>query len=368
MFSRLAACIAALVLMLTTPALAEIRVTDLAGRTVTLQKPAERVLLGFNYEDFLAIVGPGALDRVVAISRLPWRDWRPGQWKAYAAVLPRLEALPDVGDVETGTFSVEAALVARPDLAILAAWQYQALGPIAKKLEEAGVPIVVIDYNAQTVENHVASTKLIGAVMGTEDRAQRLADGYAAAVNDVTERLATAGPATRKVYVELGQKGPAEYGNSYGKGMWAGVIATAKGLNIATGQIGNWGPLNPEYVLSSKPDVVLIAGSEWLKAPSAVLMGFGVDPALTRTRLQAYANRPGWAELPAVRNGEVHAIYHGGARTLYDTVFLRYIAKVLHPEAFADVDPQAELERYYAEYLPVRPEGVFVLGLGGAGQ
>jgi hypothetical protein len=63
-----------------------------------------------------------------------------------------------------------------------------------------------------------------------------------------------------------------------------------------------------------------------------------------------------------VRDGEVHAtLYHGGARTPYDTVFLRYIAKVLHPEAFADVDPSAE-------YLPVRPEGVFVLGLGGAGQ
>ena len=70
-----------------------------------------------------------------------------------------------------------------------------------------------------------------------------------------------------------------------------------------------------------------------------------------------------------MRNGEVHAtIYHGGARTPYDPVFLRYIAKAIHPEAFADVDSQAELERYYAEYLPIRPEGVFGLGLGGAGQ
>lgn len=364
MFHRLAVGIAALLLMLIDPAMAEIRVTDLAGRTISLQKPAERVLLGFNYEDFLAIAGPGSLDRVVAISRLPWRDWRPGQWKAYAAALPRLERITDVGDVETGTFSVETALAARPDLAILAAWQYQALGPIATKLEEAGIPIVVIDYNSQTVENHVASTKLIGAVMGAEERAKRLADAYAAAVDDVAVRLANVGPASRKVYVELGQKGPTEYGNSYGKGMWAGVINTAKGLNIATGQIGNWGPLNPEYVLSSKPDVVLIAGSEWLKSPNAVLMGFGIDPELTGARLQAYASRPGWADLPAVKKGEVHAIYHGGARTLYDSVFLRYIAKVLHPEAFADVDPQAELERYYAEYLPIKPEGVFVFKLG----
>ncbi len=99
--------------------------------------PAQRVLLGFNFEDFLAIVGPGALDRVVAISRGHWRDWRPGQWRAYAAALPRLERLADIGEVDGGTFSAEAAIAARPDLAILAAWQFRALGPTVERLERA---------------------------------------------------------------------------------------------------------------------------------------------------------------------------------------------------------------------------------------
>jgi len=48
---------------------ASITVTDTAGRSVEVPANPQRVLLGFYFEDFLAIVGPDAYDRVVAISR-----------------------------------------------------------------------------------------------------------------------------------------------------------------------------------------------------------------------------------------------------------------------------------------------------------
>lgn len=73
---------------------AEITITDLRDRTVTLDDPAERVLLGFYYEDYLAIAGEGAVDKLVGLSRTPWESWRPKQWAAYTQVLPQLEALP----------------------------------------------------------------------------------------------------------------------------------------------------------------------------------------------------------------------------------------------------------------------------------
>ena len=100
-----------------------------------------------------------------------------------------------------------------------------------------------------------------------------------------------------------------------------------------------------------------------MSIPDAVVMGFGVDPALTRERLRPYLARAGWANLPAVRNGEVYAIYHGGTRTLYDYVYARFMAKALYPKAFADVDPRAELAAYYQENLPIRPDGDFMLRL-----
>ncbi|WP_417714707.1 ABC transporter substrate-binding protein [Pseudophaeobacter arcticus] len=346
--------------LLSTAAWAEITITDLRDRTVTLDAPAERVLLGFYYEDYLAVAGDGAVDKIVGLSRGPWADWRPKQWQAYTQTFPQLADLPDVGDTESSTFSIEAALATDPDLVILAGWQYDALGESAQQFGTAGVPVLVLDYNAQTLEAHLASTRALGQAMGTEDRAEALATLYADMTADTAARV-EASTESPKVYVELAQKGPDEVGNSYAGGMWGGVIDRLKGQNIANGQIENWGPLSPEYVLSEAPEVILLSGSEWLNRPASVPMGFGADRGLAQTRIDAYKTRPGWSDLPAVQNGKVYGIYHGGSRTLSDFAYFRFLGKALHPAAFADVDPQAELEQFYADWLPITPDGTFVM-------
>ena len=347
-------------LVLMGQAFADITVIDAKGRTVTVPGTPERVVLGFYYEDYLAIVGPGAIDRIVALSLSTWKDWRPGQFAAYEKTLSGLAAKPDVGNTEDGTFSIEKVIAAKPDLLILAAWSYDALGQGVSQIEDAGIPIVTLDYNTQSVEKHVASTLALGKLMGTQDRAQELAANYQAAMADIAKRIGTAGPTTKKIYVELAQNGPSDVGNSYGDSMWGALLDKLGGHNIAKGQIGNWGPLSPEYVLAEKPDLIFLAGSEWESKPQAVSMGFGADPSVTRERIAAYLGRPGWADLPAVKRGDVHAIYHGGARTLSDYVYAQYIAKQLYPAAFVDVDPAKNLRDYYDRWLPIAANGVFV--------
>lgn len=343
-----------------TQAYADLQITDVEGRTITLEKTAERVLLGFNFEDFIAITGRNALDRVVAISRPVWEGWRSKQYAAYVRQIPQIDQLVDVGDTEGGTFSIEAAITARPDLVILAAWQFRALGENVAQLEQSGIPVLVIDYNAQTLERHLKSTRTIGQAMGTVDRAEKLATLYENYFNDTLSRIEKSDALAKKVYVELAKKGPSEIGNSYANGMWGGLIDLLGGNNIANGQIENWGPLNPEYVLASKPDVIFLAGSEWLGAPAAVPVGFDADPKQINERMAGYLARPGWSDLPAVRNAEVYALYHGGARTLSDFVYMRWVAKALYPDAFSDVDPAAELKQFYDDWLPISADGVFV--------
>ncbi|MCF1464353.1 ABC transporter substrate-binding protein [Agrobacterium vitis] len=353
---------------MTASAFADITVTDVKGRTVTVPKVPERVVLSFYYEDYLAIAGPGALDKVVALSLSPWKDWRPNQFAAYEKALPKLASIPDIGSTEDNTFSIEKVIAAKPDLLILAAWSYDALGEGTKQLEAAGIPIVTLDYNAQTVEKHVASTLALGKLMGTQDRAEKLAKNYKDAMADVQARIQKAGPTEKKVYVELAQKGPDEVGNSYGDTMWGALVDRLGGHNIAKGQIGNWGPLSPEYVLAQKPDLIFLGGSEWLNKPQSVQVGFGADPAATRQRMKAYLGRPGWSDLPAVKDGGVHAIYHGGARTLSDYVYAQYIAKQLYPDAFKNVDPAKNIADYYNNWLPIKADGVFVLPYEANGQ
>ncbi|MEM7059316.1 MAG: ABC transporter substrate-binding protein [Pseudomonadota bacterium] len=353
------AAIAAATLALSAPADAK-TVTDVLGRTVDVPDNPQKVLVGFYFEDFLAIVGPDAYDRVAAISKDAWYGWRNLQWQAYTKTTPRIEELADVGEVDAGTFSVEAALASGADVAIIADWQYSALGDTVQTMEAAGIPVVVADYNAQTVAKHVASTLLIGEVMGAQDRAQKLADEYSAAVAEVEARIEKAGGDRKSVYVELGNRGPDEYGNTYTDHMWGAVVGMAGGDNIALGQVGKWAPLNPEYVVAEDPEVIFLAGSGWVNRENAVLMGPGVDPKVTHERIQPYLERAGWADLKAVKEGQVHAVYHGGARTLYDYAYLQYMAKVLYPEAFADVDPQVALDRFFQEYLPIEAKGSYM--------
>lgn len=342
----------------------EIRFKDILDREIVLDKPAQKVFLGFYYENFLAIGGPDAFDKVAAMSKGEWRDFFYSSWLKYSKSLPRLEKIIDTGSIYTGTFSMETAIAARPDVAIVAPFQFDTLGENVKKLEDAGIKVVVVDYNAQTVDKHVASTLIIGKVMGNEERARKLADEYKAAVEDVKQRVAKAAEKPKRVYFELGNMEPTEYGNSYGNYMWGSMVALAGGENIAAGKVKSYGALSPEYILSSDPEIIFFAGLNWAKTEKkCILMGFDIPVETTHQRLQPYKQRPGWDKLTAVRQNQIYSVDHAGLRTLYDYVYLQYIAKTLHPEAFKDVDPVANHKNFYRQYLPVEPVGSFMTKL-----
>lgn len=344
-------------------------IIDALGRTIILKAPAERIVVDFNYEEFTAVAGPSGWNRVVGFNRTQWADNRAAVFRRYLVPIPRLATLPDVGSTETNTFSMERVLSLRPDLIILGYWSFVALPEQVKQMEALGIPVMVIDYNAEIPERHVASTLAIGIATGNEERARTLAALYTDKLTDIRRRVADA-PARPKVYVELGQGGADVVGNTYWKGMWGRLLEFAGADNIAAGHLpgaGAWGPLSPEYVLAANPDAVFIAGSSWAGRPQAVLTGFDADLATTRVRLAPYAKRQGWAGLNAVQSGQVFAMEHGLCRALFDFTATQFIAKSVFPDRFADIDPVAELRRYHEQFLPVAFDGTWMARLTPAG-
>ena len=344
---------------------ATVEVTDALGRKVKITTPVHRVVLNFNFEEFTAVTGKEGWTKVVGISRAPWEGWRPAIFSRYAAVLPNLQAMPDIGNSDDGTFSAEKVIALKPDVLFVAEWTYKSLQTARDQIEAAGIPIVVIDYNAQMLERHISSTLAIGKVMGTEQRSQELASLYEREYKSVLARIAKAGGASnKKVYVELGQAGPETIGNSYSGTMWGKLFTTLGAVNIADGKLtGPWGPLNAEAVIAENPDHIFIAGSSWVNKPKAVKTGYDATPEITRKSLDTYAQRAGWSGMKAIKNGEMHAIEHGLCRTLFDFVAMQYIAKRLYPDAFKDVDPDASFRAYHAKYLPVAYSGTWMLPL-----
>lgn len=255
---------------------------------------------------------------------------------------------------------METLIKTNPEVAILAPFQYDILAENVEKLERAGIKVVVIDYNSQTLDKHLLSTEIIGKITGNEERAEKLITRYTQAVNDVSKRIASVDK-RKKVYVELGNLGADEVGNSYGDYLWGSIVKVAGGDNIALGKVESYGALSSEYIMASNPEVIFFAGADWTNdTGNRVLIGFNVSPEETSNRLKPYTKRLGWKHIEAIKNKEVHALDHGGLRSIYDYVYFQYIGKSIYPELFEDVDPIKNLEDFYNEFLPIHPTGTFM--------
>ena len=340
-----------------------VEVEDVMGRKVSLSLPASRIVLGFYPEDYLAVAGEGGAERLVGMSLGWFMKSRPAIWSLYVASQPQLAKVPDLGNVQDQSFSIEKTLAVKPDLVILAKWQYEALAADLPRLEQAGIPVVVIDYNAQTLAQHMASTLLLGKLTGQEARARKMADEYKAKIDTITSRIAAAKRTPPRVYIELGDKGPAEYSYTYGKDMWGAMPLLAGGDNVAAPFVDRWGPIHPEQLLASKPEVILMAGYESVSSAVAMQVGQDVSAETVRQRLQGFAARPGWSELPAVKEGRLYAVYHGATRSIMDAALIEFMAKALYPDLFQDLAPLATYQAFYQHYLPIRPQGTFMLGI-----
>lgn len=344
-----------------------VRVTDALGRVIDLPKRPERLVVTLHYEEITAVAGAGGWAKVVAMSRAPWESWRPAIYAEYLRAIPPLAGIPDTGDIEDSSFSAEKVIAARPDVLLLSNWGFETAKAQVERIQQAGIPVVVLDYHAQDLEKHLASTRAIGRLFDAEARAEALASFYAREYTSLLGRIAAAqaGKLRPKAYLELGRDGADTVGNSYNKAMWGRILTLLGAENLAEGRIpGAWGPLNAETVLAENPDAIFVASSSWMTRPKAVKTGYGIDPALTRSTLMPYLDRPGWKDLKAVRTGNVNAVEHGLSRTLFDIVAMQFIAKRLYPEALADLDPDAMFRQLHETYLPVPYSGTWFLTLG----
>ena len=341
----------------------QITVTDIAGRQVILKVPVERVVTTFNFEGYIAVAGQDAFKKIVGWTRGYWEGRRQWIWEKYTNAFPEIKDIPDVGYTSKGTFSAEKVIALNPDVVIMAEFEKKKAETAIKQLEQAGIPVIFIDYHAQTLKNHIKSTLLLGKVLGKEKRAQEIVDFYQEQVNKVYSRLEKIDKQKPTVYVEGGWNGPSTYGNSYGNYMWGALIEKCGGINIAKGKIERWGPLNPEYVLKTNPDVIIITGSYWPKNPDSMRLGYYANLEESKELLKNFTKRPGWENLNAVKNNRVYSIHHGLSRQIYDFVSVQAFAKWFYPEEFKDLDPEESFKEFHKRFLPVDYSGVWMMSI-----
>ncbi len=352
---------------------AAITFSDLAGRRIELEFRPEKYIVANYIANFLMVGGAESLDQVVGMTFDGWEDTRFGEYTVFTQAFPRMlggeGGITSIGGYHDDILNAELIVSLKPDIILMSNSQFTANNQSIAAFEAAGIKVVVLDYHAQKLENHSRSTEILGKLLGREKVAQEQIDAYVQAINDVKARIAAL-PAERKqkkVYVELGNKGVGEYGNSYGNSMlWGGIINNLEAKNLAGNLQAGYAPLDKELVLTSDPDTIFIGGSIWSGDTKGyqMRMGFTVDENTAQARLKGFAQRPEWKNLTAVKNGEIYGIDHGSLRNMIDYTFTQYMAKVIYPDLFKDLDPEKTMNDYYAKYLPeLKYTGTFMIKL-----
>ncbi|MGR6431740.1 ABC transporter substrate-binding protein [Rhizobium sp. PAMB 3182] len=343
--------------------------TDITGRKVEVSVPVERVILGEGRQIYFT----AALDTDAPFKRVVgWRDdFKKADLDGYNEYLrqyPEMDKLPTFGGIKDGTFDIEQAVALRPDVIIMnidAKAATEEAGYI-EKLAKVGIPVVYVDFREKPMENTEPSMRLIGKLYGKEDRAEDFIKFREEEIAKVTDVLA-AHPDEKKPVVFMERAGG--YSDdccmSFGDENFGKMVEIAGGINMAKDIIpGTFGTVNPEQIIASDPDQVIVTGANWeLYVPGGnwVGLGAGADQKEAARKLSALMDRPGFTGIKAVKEGNVHAIWHQFYNNPYQFVAIQQIAKWLHPDLFKDLDPDATFSELHKRFLPVPYEsGYFV--------
>lgn len=348
-----------------------VKIKDITGREVSVNVPVERVILGEGRQIYFT----GALDTEHPFKRIVgWRDdFQKADLDGYNIYLkkfPEMGKIPTFGGMKDGTFDIEQAVTLKPDVIIMnidAKSATEESGYI-EKLSKVGIPLVYVDFREKAMENTDPSMRLIGKLFGKEKRAEEFVEFHDAQINRVTDKLASVKDLKKPVvFMERAGGYSDDCCMSFGNENFGKMVQLAGGENMA-GKIipGTFGVVNPEQIIASNPDQVIVTGANWeLYVPGGkwVGVGPGADKALAEKKLADLMKRPAFTDIKAVKDGNVHAIWHQFYNNPYQFVAVQQIAKWLHPELFKDLDPEATFKELHERFLPVAYQSGYFVSL-----
>jgi iron complex transport system substrate-binding protein len=240
-------------------------VVDDAGRTVTLDGPAVRIisLIPTHTEVISLLAGADVL-----LARTQWD------------VDPALAHLPSIGNALSP--SIEWLAAQQPDLVI--AWPDAQTRDVVRRLGDIGIPAYA--SRVESIAEIRSMIRRMGVLTGHEQRADSLVAAIDAQLDSV--RAFVAGRPVRSVLYLLNADPPM----AAGSGTFVDELITlAGGRNIFDDMRQPWPQVSLEEIVRRQPHVIIRPTEQAVTEP-----------------LTGLAGRAGWRELDAVRNRRVHGI------------------------------------------------------------
>ncbi len=345
-------------------------VVDVAGRTVTLERTASRIILGEGR--FIAAIG--ILDRKAPTKRIvgmlgEFKKLDPAGFAAYAKSFPGITKIPLFGLTSESSVSVEKAISLKPEVAIFGLSGH---GPSARSkplidiLEAAGIKTIFIDFRDNPLKNTTKSIALLGKVLGREAEASEFNKFYneeLARVTDVVKKIKTKKPTVfLETHVGLGNT----CCRTIAHGMISNFIDLSGGVNIAQKITpGITGTINLEYLLAEQPDIYIGTGigsvATATKAPNRIILGADSTGNYATASFNRALSRPGISSLKAVKNKRAYAIWHHYYNSPLNIIAIQAFAKWIQPEHFKDLDPEVTLKTLHDRFQPIPVSGKYLV-------
>jgi iron complex transport system substrate-binding protein len=308
------ACFAAgLILATQTAGFAEeVRVVDQRGRTIHLEKPAERVVAIPMPIASVVMALDGSAGRVVGMHPMARKSIEDGFLRR---VFP--EALSINSDVTRGgTFNpnLETILQLRPSVVI----QWTEPADLITALENVRLPVVGLINNPPNQDVHERNLSIIGAVIGQRERTETLLvvqrrwraefEAIAAGVPDASRPHALY---LRLLHPSMNPAGAHTYQNFWMHMVGGRNVAETPGMDTAT--------INLEQIIAWNPQIIFLGAFD-NSVPADLL-----DNAALR-------------RVDAIRDRRVYKLPHGGYRwdpgSHESHLGWQWAATLMHPDRF----------------------------------
>lgn len=294
-----------------------VTVTDQAGREVTLDAPAEKIVSCY-YLVTASLLTLGQKDKIVGI------EMKANSRELYKLCAPEFLDLPGVGSGKETNIEAIAAL--EPDLVLLPKKQLEA----AETLAGLGIPTAVVE--PETYEAFNGLIAMLGALCGCEEEAGALTAYY----DSVVERVTALTKDVERPAVYLA--GEASYLRTCAGGMYQReMIEMAGGTCVSQDIEGrSWADVSAEQLAAWDPEVIFsVSYAEY------ALEDIRKDAALSGLR--------------AVKGDKLYTVPSEIEAWDYpqpsSILGLLWMAHILHPELVSREEYVQEAQDFYQTYF-----------------
>lgn len=298
---------------------AAITVTDQAGREVTLEAPAKKVVSSY-YISTALLIALGCEEDLVGIEMKG--DSRP----LYHMAAPRLLELPAVGSGKGINIEETAAL--DPDVVILP----KRLEENVAAFETLEIPVVVV--NPETKKEFEECVSLLAEITGMEETGEELLNYYHEKMEFASELTKDAPKPS--VYLASGS----DYLQTCTSKMYQNdLISMAGGVSVSADlEDTYWAQISAEQLAAWNPDYI-----------------FGVSYA--DYGLDSFTENEGLAQVEAVKNGQVYTFPSKIEAWDYPTpssvLGVLWLTSVLHPELYSTEEYRKEAAEFYQKFFGI---------------